>query len=190
MNNNEQPKYVLKFNETVRKTVKDINYRIKMAVIIIIAGIKLGSIIFQKNLFKELNPTARITLICLVMRVMFTGKTENINSPIEIRFFDDYLIIYREKRFYSEKVSRKEFNKFLYNDITNCEFDSNRKRFNFIGKIDATWYDYNKYGGLPQNPTYHRIVDGGICYFYTVLEPELDIIKEIEIHSPIKVKFI
>ena len=36
MENQEQPKYVLKFNETVRKTVKDTNYKIKMVVLIII----------------------------------------------------------------------------------------------------------------------------------------------------------
>ena len=30
MGNNENPNYVLKFNETVRKTVKDTNYKIKI----------------------------------------------------------------------------------------------------------------------------------------------------------------
>lgn len=188
MENQEQPKYVLKFNETVRKTVKDTNYKIKMVVLIIIGITIVGSLIFQDNLFTELGWTARIILISLFIGTLFTGKTEKIKSPIEIRFYDDYLVVYREKRFYSKKVSRKEFNKFSYNDITSCEFDLNVKRVEFIGKVDATWYDYNKDGSLPQNPTYHRIVDGGICYFYTDLEPELDIVKEIEEHSTIKVK--
>lgn len=28
------------------------------------------------------------------------------------------------------------------------------------------WFNYNKDGSVLQNPSYHRIVDGGICYFY------------------------
>ena len=37
MNNNQQPNYVLKFNETDSRKVKDRNYYIKKAVVIIIA---------------------------------------------------------------------------------------------------------------------------------------------------------
>lgn len=40
-----------------------------------------------------------------------------------------------------------------------------------------------------EQPYYKRIVDGGICYFYTDLEPEIDIVKEIEKHSPLKVEY-
>lgn len=185
--NNNQPNYVLKFNESVRKTVKDTNYKIKMAVLIIIGIIIVGSLIFQDNLFTELGWTARIILISLFIGTLFTGKTEKIKSPIEIRFYDDYLVVYREKRFYSKKVSRMEYNQFFYKDITSCEYNVNVKRINIVGKINATWYDYNKDGNIPQNPTYNRTVDGGICYFYTDLEPELDIIKEIEEHSSVKV---
>ena len=185
--NNNQPNYVLKFNESVRKTVKDTNYKIKMAVLIIIGIIIVGSLIFQDNLFTELGWTARIILISLFIGTLFTGKTEKIKSPIEIRFYDDYLVVYREKRFYSKKVSRMEYNQFFYKDITSCEYNVNVKRIDIVGKINATWYDYNKDGNIPQNPTYNRTVDGGICYFYTDLEPELDIIKEIEEHSSVKV---
>lgn len=186
--NNNQIKYVLKFNETVRKIVKDTNYKIKMAVLIIIGIIIIGSLIFQDNLFTELGWTSRIILISLFIGTLFTGKTEKIKSPIEIRFYDDHLIVYREKRFYSNKVSRMEFNKFYYKDITKCDFSKNTKRLNIVGKIEAIWYDYNKDNSVPSNPTYHRNVDGGICYFYTDLEENLDIVKEIEEHSTIKVK--
>lgn len=188
MKNNKESNYVLKFNESVRKTVKDTNYKIKMAVLIIIGIIIVGSLIFQDNLFTELGWTARIILISLFIGTLFTGKTEKIKSPIEIRFYDDYLIVYREKRYYSKKVSRMEYNKFYYKDITKCEYNAKLKRIDIVGKINATWYDYNKDGSIPQNPTYNRDVDGGICYFYTDLEENLDIVKEIEEHSTIKVK--
>ena len=188
MENNENPNYVLKFNETVRKTVKDINYKIKIVVIIIIAIIILGSIIFQDNLFSELSWTARILLISLALGVMFTDKTEKIKSPIEIRFYNDYLVVYREKRYYSGRISRKEYNKFLYKDITKCYYNNNTKRFDIIGKVESIWYNYNTDGTIPNNPTYNRVVDGGICYFYTDLEQEVDLIKEIKEHSPLKVE--
>lgn len=187
MENNENPNYVLKFNETVLKTVKDINYKIKKAVMIIVGIIILASIIFQNNFFSDLNWITKIMLLSLVLGVMFTGKNEKIKSPIEIKFYDDYLLVYREKRYYTDRVSRKEYNKFLYKDITECDYNNNTKRFDIIGKIEAIWYDYNKNGTIPNNPTYNRVVDGGICYFYTDLEPELDIVKQFEEHSQIKV---
>lgn len=188
MNNNQKPNYVLKFNETVKKPIKDTNYKIKKAVLIIIAILIIGSLIFNDNLFNELGWTSRIILLSLFIGTLFTGKQEKIKSPIEIRFYDDYLVIYREKRWYSDKVSRMEFNKFYYNDITKCDFSNTTKRLNFHGKIDATWYDYNKDNSVPTNPTYHRIVDGGICYFYTDLELELDIVKEVEKNANIKIE--
>lgn len=183
-----KPNYILKFNESVSKTIKDRNYKIKKAVLIIIAIIIVGSLIFQENLFSELGWSSRIILISLFIGTLFTVKKEKIASPIEIRFYNDYLVVYREKRWYSDKVSRMEFNKFYYKDITKCDFSKNTKRFNIVGKINATWYDYNKDNGVPDNPTYHRNVDGGICYFYTDLETNLDIVKEIEEHSTIKVE--
>ena len=186
--NNENLNYVLKFNETVRKTVKDTNYKIKIVVIIIIGIIILGSIIFQDNLFSELSWTARIILISLALGVMFTGKTEKIKSPIEIRFYNDYLVVYREKRYYSDKVFHKEINKFFYSDISSIDYHLRTKRVNFHGKIDATFFKYNQDGSVPKEPYYHRITDGGICYFYTDLEQEVDVIKEIEEHSPLKVE--
>lgn len=53
--------------------------------------------------------------------------------------------------------------------------------------MEGIWYDYNKDGTLPAKPTYHRTIDGGICYFYTTEAPEVDFVSEIEKHSPIKV---
>lgn len=139
MKNKQNPNYILKFNESVRKTVKDTNYKIKITVLIIVGIIIVGSLIFQDNLFTELGWTARIILISLFIGTLFTGKTEKIKSPIEIRFYDDHLVVYREKRWYSNKVSRMEFNKFYYKDITKCDFSKNTKRLNIVGKIEAIW---------------------------------------------------
>lgn len=58
---------------------------------------------------------------------------------------------------------------------------------NKFGKIDATWFDYNKDGSVPKEPTYHRIVDGGICYFYIAESDEKNIIDQMEFFSHFKV---
>lgn len=58
--NNQQPNYVLRFNETDSRKVKDSNYFIRKALGIIIAIIVVSSIIFGENIFLELSWTARI----------------------------------------------------------------------------------------------------------------------------------
>lgn len=165
----DSPNYVIKTHETV--SIPTGNNQpfaaLRIVVWVIIAIIILGSFVFGDNLFSELSWTARMILIALAIGISFWGpKSEPVASPLEIRFYSDYLVVFREKRYYSRKVSRKEYNKFFYSDISKIEYDYRIKRLDFIGKIDAMWFNYNKDGSVPQNPSYHRIVDGGICYFY------------------------
>lgn len=165
----DSPKFVIKTNETV--TIPIGNNQpfaiLKKVVWVIIAVIILGSFIVGDNLLGELSWTTRVFLIILILGIVFwRPKSQPIASPLEIRFYNNYLVVFREKRYYSNKVSRKEYNKFLYEDISKIEYDYRIKRLDFIGKIDAMWFNYNKDGSVPQNPSYHRIVDGGICYFY------------------------
>ena len=185
-NQDNQPNYVLKLNDTDLKKVNDKNNKIKTAVLIIVAILIVGSFIFQDNLFAELSWTARLLLISLAIGVMFKGKYEEIPSPMELRFYNDYLVVYWEKKYYSKKVIRKIYDKFYYKDIHNIQFRKNINRVNIYGIVEGPWYNYNNDDSLPQNPTYHKTVDA-ICYFYTKLNPDIDIVKEIESHSPVKV---
>lgn len=165
----DSTKYVIKTHETVSMPTGNNQpfATLRIVVWVIIAVIILGSFVFGDNLFSELSWTARMILIALAIGISFWGpKSEPVASPLEIRFYSDYLVVFREKRYYSRKVSRKEYNKFFYPDISKIEYDYRIKRLDFIGKIDAMWFNYNKDGSVPQNPSYHRIVDGGICYFY------------------------
>lgn len=165
----DSPKYIIKTHETVSMPTGNNQpfAALRIVVWVIIAVIILGSFVFGDNLFSELSWTARMILIALAIGISFWGpKSEPVASPLEIRFYNDYLVVFREKRYYSRKVSRKEYNKFFYSDISKIEYDYRIKRLDFIGKIDAMWFNYNKDGSVPQNPSYHRIVDGGICYFY------------------------
>ncbi|WP_428909701.1 hypothetical protein [Niallia sp. Krafla_26] len=185
----EKPNYVLKANEGVL-VPKNENLplgKIKLAVWIVVGVIILGSLLFQDNLFSELSGTAQVLLVVLAIGVSFTGGTKMVSSPFEIRFYDDYLVVYREKKTYNKKVSRKEYDKFYYKDITKCQYRTKSKQINIYGDTEATWYNYNKDGSLPEKPSYQRTVKGGLCWFYTSLSPEVDFVSEIEKHSPIKV---
>ncbi|MCI3924738.1 hypothetical protein MO973_31470 [Paenibacillus sp. TRM 82003] len=185
----ETPNYVLKANEgvLVPKNENSPIGKLKVAVWIIVGALILGSLIFEDNLFGELSWTSQLLLVALAIGVSFTGGNKRVPSSFEIRFYDDHLIVYREKRYYTKKVKRKEFNKFFYKDIQKVKYRKESQRINIFGTIEGIWYDYKKDGSLPEKPTYHKTTNGGICYFYTTEAPEVDFVAEIEKHSPIKV---
>ncbi len=182
----ENPKYRLRTNETVSVPTgsNQLFATLRTVVWIIVGIIFVGSFAFDANLLFEMSWTTRILLISLVISIGFwRPKSQPVPSPIEIWFYDDYLVVYREKRYYSKKISRKEYNKFFYSGITRFEYDFRLKRLDIIGKIDATWFNYNSDGTVPDVPFYHRIYDGGICYFYVNGNDERDIIGCIESFS-------
>lgn len=177
------PKNVIKTHETVSMPTGSNQpfATLRIVVWVIIAVIILGSFVFGDNLFFELSWTTRMILIALAIGIGLWGPTSApVASPLEIRFYSNYLVVFREKRYYSRKVSRKEYNKFFYSDISKIEYNYRIKRLDLIGKIDAMWFNYNKDGSVPQDPTYHRIVDGGICYFYVNGNDADIILKSLE----------
>ncbi|GGA79698.1 hypothetical protein [Ornithinibacillus halotolerans] len=185
----EKPNYVLKAKEAmlVPKNPNPWLGRIKKGVWIIVAFVILSSLIFQENMFKELSWSSQVMLVVLAVGLTFADGSHRVPSPFEIWFYDDYLILYREKYYYSRKVQRKEYWKFYYNEIEKIEFGTVKMRIAIYGDVEAIWYDYNKDGTVPEKPTYHRNVNRTICYFYTSADPDVDFVAEIEKHSPIKV---
>lgn len=190
MNNNQQPNYVLKFNETDSRKVKDRNYYIKKAVVIIIAIIVIFSIIFGENLFLELSWTARILLIAIALGILFTGKKEDVPSPAELRFYDDYLLLFLERKYYSERSIKQEYLKMKYSDITKVKYlpNTSNKRFQIYGNGHSLHYDVKKDGSLSIQPSRDKMFEEGMIYFSTNLNQNIDFIKEIEEHSPLKVE--
>ena len=182
------PNYVLKANEgvLVPKNENSTLGILKKAVWIVVGVIILGSIIFQDNLFSEFSWNIQILLLGLIIGVSFTGGSKITPSPFEIQFYDDYLIVYREKHYYSKKLTKKEYNKFYYTEIRECKYRTKSKKINIIGTLEIMWFNYNKDGSLPEEPTVHKKTQG-ICWFYTSEAPDVDFVSEIEKHSPIKV---
>ena len=186
----EKPNYELKTNEAVLMPVNQGNGLLvfKICVWIIVALTVLGSIVFQDNLFLELSWTSRIFLIILVIGVtLYGGKKEYFPSPMELQFFDDYLVFYLPKRYYGKHSIGMQIDKMKYSDITKCAYKTRSQRIHIYGDGIATWYNYRKDGTLPDKPTERRNFKEGLIYFDIRLAPEIDFKKEIEMHSPIQV---
>lgn len=186
----ENPNYVIKTNEAVLVPTKQSSgfTFLKTGVWIVVAVIIIGSLLFQDNLFSELSWTARVLLIVLALGVTFLGgKKEYAPSPMELQFFDDHLVLYLPKRYYSKSVTRMEINKMKYSEITKCVYKANSQRIHLYGNGTSTWYNYKADGTIPQTPTQVRNYTAGLIYFNTQLATDVDFKTEIENHSPIQV---
>ena len=161
---------------------------IKIATWVIVGAVIIGSLIFQDNLLGEMSWSTRIILILLAIGTLFLGnKKEYFPSPMELQFYDEYLIFYLPKRYYSKRVTRKQINKMMYTDIEKCVYKSKSKRVHIYGGGESIWYNYDKNGNVPLQPDEIRKVSHGLVYFNTTFAVEIDFVKEIEEHSPLRV---
>ena len=186
----DKPGYVLKFNEAVlMPTGEKNNFTfIKVGVWVIVCVLILGSFIFHDNLFSELSWTARVLLILLAVGVAFLHpKKKYTPSPIEIQFYDNYLVIYLPKRYYNRRVTRMEINRMNYTEITKCVIKTQSRRVHIYGGGTSTWFNYKPDGSLPQSPTQVRNYAAGMIYFNVQFSTNIDFKTEIESHSPIEV---
>lgn len=182
--------YILKTNEAVLMPteVNRCKSTLKICIWVVIGIIILGSFIFQDNLFTELSGIVRIFLIVLAVGFGFyDGKKEYAPSPMELQFYDDRLVLYLPKRYYSNRVTRKQINTMRYIDISKCVYKTRSNRIHIYGAGQSVWYNYKKDGSLPSKPTEERSFTQGLIYFNTQLATDVDFIKEIEEHSPIRV---
>jgi|BioPla2DNA2_1021312.scaffolds.fasta_scaffold17846_4 hypothetical protein len=187
-----EPKNILRTYEKVDIPVSSsgVHTYVRTATWVIVGVIIIGSLIFQSNLLSEMSWTSRMILIALAIGISFWGpKTNPTPSEIEVWFYDDYFVVYRNKRYYSPKVTHREFNKFYYNDVSGMDYDCRTHRFNIHGKIDATFFKYDKGGNVPNTPYYHKVTDGGICYFYIINNDAEIIISTMEQYVGKKVSY-
>ena len=185
----EKPNYILKANESVFLPKN------KNAVIeaVVIGGIIVSGLIIIVSLLAQLSAIVTISMGVLFALLFgrlvgspFVGRNSlAAPSPLEIWFYDDHLIIYRERLYCSKTLSRRTYDKLFYKDIQKCEYRMISGKIIFSGVTESVWYDYNKDGSLPEYPTHHETTDGSD--FCTTEDPDTDFVAEIENHSPIKV---
>lgn len=186
----EKPNYVLKFNEgnMVPKNESIVRTILKGIMVFALIILIIGSVLSGSFLFFEMSLSAKICLFMAIGYLIKTGGHVRKPSPCELWFYDDYLILYRPKVYYSKNNIRQEWYKYNYKDIKKCEYRTKVKKINLYGVYMGVIRNYKKDGSLNPEPSYERTVDS-ICRFYTVFEPKIDFVKEIETHSPIKIEF-
>ena len=166
----ENAKYVLKMEEGVlipsEASVKTRFLRFAIGGIAII--IVLGSILFGENLFIELNWLVQILFIGLFIKFVVLGEKKiDTPSPMEIHFYEDYLVLYRPKIYCSKNLIRREYNTMKYNLITRIKYMKNERQFHIYGQVIGKHYKYLKDGSVDIVPHYDRTVDDGFVFFNT-----------------------
>ena len=110
-----KPNYMIRSDEAVLRLVYDNKtFRLIVDILSIMSGLLLiGSIFFFKFSWFD-----NVFFILFVICLNFIGnKRHKVPSPLEIRFYDDYLVLYKEKHYYDPKTSNMEFYKIYYKDI-------------------------------------------------------------------------
>ena len=189
----EQPNYVLRTNEAVlmpkkmpkgKRIAFDIQKKLFLFVII---GLIVCSVIFREDMFAEMGFSGIVAMVFVAGVLIKNGGHEDVPSPIELQFYDEYLIFYQPKRYLGKRVTERRITKFYYKDITKCVYYEKLQRIHIYGGGTCTWYNYRKDGSLPEEPTATKSTDDGMTLFSTRCAPDVDFKKEIEEHSPIKV---
>lgn len=154
----------------------------------IIGIIIISSFVLDINMFEEISWTARIFLITVAIGFGFFGeKKEYVPSPMELQFYDDYLVLYLPKRYYSRRITRKQINTMKYSEISKCVLKNKSNRIQIYGNGNSIWYNYKKDGSISSKPTEERRFTEGMIYFNIQFASEIDFKEEIESHSPLKV---
>jgi hypothetical protein len=186
----DSPNYVLKFNDGLMAPKKEsvIITIVKILLMIFVAVFFILLIILGSEVFNKIPFVIWLGVILGIVFLKQQGGYERRPSPCELWFYDDYLVQYCERRYYSKNNIRREYYKFFYKDVSKCLYRTVVNKIDIYGVVEATFYKYDKDGNVVSTPCFHKVADS-ISVFYTVFEPNIDFVKEIETHSPIKVQF-
>lgn len=183
-------KYVLKANEAILVPIKPskIPSVVRKGVVAVWAAILLFSLLIGENLLNEMNGITLVMLVGLSLTaLLYSPKKEYQPSEIELQFYDDKLILYRPQCYYDESTTRREICELRYCDITECLFKARSCRIHIYGDGVITWYNMKKDGTFPEKPSKVKHFKKGLLFFSTRCAADIDFVKEIEAHSPLRV---
>lgn len=185
----EEPNYKLAFQEGI--LVPKYESRAKdMIKLLLTVSLALGILL---TLLPQRDIPRGITILlwaCVLISVLYLLSHSGhrwVPSECELWFYEDRLVHYRPKRYYSRKKARREYYVFQYQDIKSCIYRSVVQKVDIFGVLEGIYYDYDEHGHLSGEPSYHKTVDA-LTRFYVTFEPDIDFIEIIEKHSPVKVE--
>lgn len=185
----EEPGYILNFDESIIRTEKKGFWAVIQNVCIgAFIVMIVGSLLLRTNLLGKLSAYEIFTFVSLFIASVFNMKHVCVPSPIELRFYPDHMVVYRDKTVYSEREVQRETYDMRYADVTRFILRTSSNRLSVSSRLHFICYKYNKDGTLPDKPYRDMVVNSG----YTInlhFIGDLDIVKEIETHSPIRVVY-
>lgn len=185
-----QPNYVLRFMDAHSVVVNGGGAagKVQKACLFIIAFYVIVSMLLRENLFGEMSGYTIGVLLATLFFSSMMKRTEWAPCPIELRFYDDYLVVYRDYVPYKNgKKLRQEWAEFRYEDIRLVRWRLKANRVLIEGIVHGVYIWYDDHGNLTDKKKYDKITDSGFI-FNTHNMGEIDLATEIETHSPLKVE--
>ena len=183
----DNPNYILKLTEDIDVYKNSASRKMKTAVFAVLMVLIAASFMLGDNLFSELPFMAKVLLIGLVVGVLFSGKKETRQFPVELHFFDDRIEIHRLEVHYSNGDIKREFYVFRYENMPVCIYSNNTRFTKIKGMAHGEWYKFKKDGTLEEKPARVRDMEG-ICYFRVSKTCNVNLPDVLKLHTPIQVE--
>lgn len=159
--------------------------KIRNIYLIILLIVFVFSLIFKDDLLLNIDWTYKVIFVCVSLLLLYTGGYKEIPSNVEFEFYDDYMIVHKEKIAYNPPKERKELTKCYYSDIKNIEYRKDTKQLSIKAKHEDTYYNY-KDNILEEKPSCHKTVNSIIC-IYPDEKYAVDLIIAIEKNTGVKI---
>lgn len=188
--NIEEPNYVLRFKGVQSIPVKGDKWgKVQKVCLSIIGFLFLFSLIFKDNLFGALSGYSVGVLLATLFYSTIRKKMVWASFPVELRFYDDRLVILKDfvPRAKGGTKLRQEWSQFYYKDIRLVRLRLKARRILIQGVVHGIYVWYNEHGQITDKKKYDKITNSG-CLIDTHNMGDIDFVKEIESHSPLKVE--
>lgn len=118
----------------------------KIVVLCLVILLIASSLLFSENIFGELNVYTQAGLIAMLFIALFrSGKRESVITPTEFIFYDDRLVIYREK-IPCLKEQRKSWSTIKYDTIKYIKYNVALRRLTVRGDFHFLKYNICRVG--------------------------------------------
>lgn len=184
----QEPKYVLKTTERTAKRVKKYSPFIDFCAFslwVIILFILFFSLVLRINPFAEAPYAIGAIILVAVVLTLIGLRTEYVEYHLEMRFYDDRLALYYPKKYFKGRKTRMEYIEIRYADISKCTYDEKYSIITIYGNETMTYCNYNADGSVSTEHGVNKQVRN--VSFRTDAMKDIDIVREIETHSPIKI---